>query len=93
MKQRAIYPHEKIKEYSSFASDIDLVADSPDEESPARAIFVVTAGSGSLAVTFDSGDTETITGLTDNDYVHPTPCYFKSIQASGTDVTKIRVAW
>lgn len=90
--QRAIYPHPTAIEYSSFASDINLVAASPSGE-PARAIYIVDAGSGSLVVTTDDGENRTYTNLQSNNYLHPTPLFVKAIIASGTDVAKVRVGF
>jgi hypothetical protein len=82
-----IEPAEDVKEFSSFAADIDLIT----ELGSARIIEIIDAGSGSLAVKMASngGVTRVLTGLA-NGYKTPLG-QFQTIVASGTDVAKVRV--
>lgn len=49
-----IDPLYDIKEYSSFGSDIDLLADSPSGNDPARWVRVVDAGAGTKLLVIDT---------------------------------------
>lgn len=88
-----INPHDDLAEYSSFASDVDLMHATLGK--PARNIFIVDAGSGTLVVVTGSGSQRTLTGLLSNTYVDPGPTYFRTIKstADGTNVAKVRVGW
>jgi len=81
-----------VKEYSSFASDIDLTVEPPAEAnagSPSR-IEVLDAGGGGLALEIlNSGVQVTLTDLPTGD-VQLNP---GKILATGTSVGKIRVWW
>jgi hypothetical protein len=93
-RQRAIHAHEDALEYDDFSVDINLVSASPDTRTPARAIFIVDAGSGSIVVTTSGGSANrTYTGLVSGTYLDPSPLYVETIIATGTDVAKVRVGW
>lgn len=84
MLQRHIFPHQTIREFSGFSTDLDLEALSPDGETPARALWIVDAGGGNLLVEMDDRENVSFTDLTAGEYVQPSPAYFRKILASGT---------
>lgn len=73
--------------YSSFASDIDLVA---AKKAPCRRIRINSAGSGALALTYPNGDTDTITGLNGGDVID---VQATKILTSGTSISGATVFW
>lgn len=83
-------PAVDAKEYTSFASDIDLSSTSESKAGrAAKNIRVVTAGGGALTVVFADGTQRAFTALTDGeDLTHQV----KTIK-SGATVSKIRVEW
>lgn len=91
MRSDQISPPRLLKEYTDFSQDIDLVAASPEKDSAAVFIRVITVGATpALAVTTvaaGSGPLTPIAGET-------IPGRFRKILASGTsDVTRVRVGW
>lgn len=97
--QESISPAWDVKEFSSFGADIDLTTSThctivPPR--PARALTVVTAGSGGLVlqmVTSSGGAVvnRTLSALTDGEKLEP--LQIRKIISSGTTVTKVRVYW
>lgn len=91
-----VSPGKDVKEFTSFASDIDLVAATNcliTPRRPARAITIVTAGGGNLSIKVAAHDTtRNLTGLTDGEHLEPIQIR-KILTGAGTDVTKVRVYW
>jgi hypothetical protein len=80
------------KEYSSFASDIDLNA----EAGPSRNILVMAAASGGLVLRTATGRTIALTDLAAGDTVTMTSDKdggFMKILSGGTSIAKCRVSW
>jgi len=63
MSAESVTPLDKITEYSSFASDIDLLADSPDAATPARWVLIIDAGSGTLDIDTTNETDVALTGV------------------------------
>jgi hypothetical protein len=82
-----------VKEYSSFATDIDLNGEAPADVNAGAVgrVEVVTAGGGGLAMKIAGAVTATValTGLAAGDV----PIYPEKILAAGTTVAKVRVWW
>lgn len=92
-------PYNHWHTYTSFGSDIDLLADSNGPPSsrgqPARRIDVLEEGSGTLSVRLGSGatKTETVTaGDVSAGHARFEPVFVTAILAA-TNVGKIRVFW
>lgn len=78
------------REYSSFGAEIDLAADSPDGESCARYIEVLSVGSGTLIVETAVGNERTLSAtlLVGRGIV----CGVRKIKV-GTNVGRVLVVW
>jgi len=91
--EAAIHVGSDLREYSTFTSEIDLVADSPNPQGgdgfPARG-FMVLAGSGTVEVKTAMGNTRALTG---GDLVGKfIPCAITAI-TDNTAVDRILVIW
>lgn len=78
---------DKLHEYTSFSSAINLVADSPDGDQPARVITIV-AGSGTITVDMTSAANKTLTVAAGDELLGK----FTGID-SVSGVTNVRVGW
>lgn len=88
---RGVRRYQYVKEYSSFESDIDLVADGPDGKPAAR---IVMQSTGAIALSMlrkgNTVLTSVLTGFADGEDVE-VDVY--KILATGTTITKCHVYW
>jgi len=86
-----IGPFYTVRKYTSFAADIDLTAVIGALPN-ARAIYVKTAGTGRVDVVFADGTEVSFTGLSDGEYLEPSPAQYVTIKDT-TDVTELWVGF
>ncbi len=78
------------KEYSSFASDVDLVADSPNAKAPAVRLEVIAVGAAPSLVVVTQNNTTRTYVVAAGQVIR---CALRAIKNTSADITRVRASW